>query len=350
MKNILYIIPKNNYFSAHDNVGGHVSHAIAVIEYIKKKYNLVLCIGLESKETLLEKKGINHDVFDFNFINLFNIFLYIKLYIYINSNNIDTIYVRYSTKALFLLFFLSLLNLNLILEINSIPKVFGLKNLQYYIISKFNKIICISKTLKYKLVQSIKIKKDKIIVIENGVDKKRFLCKKLNKYNQPNTINIGYAGILKENYGLEYLIDVFNDLTNNKIQLNIAGIGPIKNQLIEQANKNNIKFYGKLDYTEIPFFLKDQDLLIYINKKSNRFQSPIKLFEYIAANKKIITVQSEQINKYFTNESCLFFDINSKETLKKVLINCCQKKYNLNVNYNLAIDWSDRMSKLERIL
>ena len=115
--NVLYIIPKNNYYSQFNNVGGHVSHANATIKYLSENWKTYVITGIEKNKTEIPCKPI---IYNFNKLNLLTNWAVSKVRDIILKKSIDIIYIRFSLSAILFLYYLSKSNKKIILEINSI--------------------------------------------------------------------------------------------------------------------------------------------------------------------------------------------------------------------------------------
>ena len=137
---------------------------------------------------------------------------------------------------------------------------------KYRFITKFNAtkadvVISNSIATKTMLVKRFSIPTDKIYVIYNGIG----ISKKNNKYKQNkkkySIFRVGFIGRLDSPKGLHVLIDAIGKLKEHKIELYIAGSGPLSKELKEQSNGcENITFIGRV---KEPFhFFKSIDLLV----------------------------------------------------------------------------------------
>lgn len=77
-------------------------------------------------------------------------------------------------------------------------------------------------------------------------------------------------------------------------------------------------------YTEIPLYLKAADVLVLPNtakeKISNRYTSPMKLFEYMASGRPIIASDLPSIREVLDESAAYFFEPDRPESLKEVIM------------------------------
>jgi glycosyltransferase involved in cell wall biosynthesis len=137
----------------------------------------------------------------------------------------------------------------------------------YKFYNNYNKIICQSDDMQNDLVDNFKIKKEKLVKINNPVDFD-FINEKLAISEKPETFkgdfkNIVSIGNLSSRKGFDNLLKVFSHLKNEKIKLHILGDGRDKELLHQMKNDlglENVIFHGQ---QKNPYqFLKFADLFI----------------------------------------------------------------------------------------
>jgi len=140
---------------------------------------------------------------------------------------------------------------------------------KHYLRYNFNGYISVSNFTKEKLIEQIRIPKEKIMVIYNGIDLNLFKKTHVNeKYKEPTVLTICRLVSYKR---VEDLIKAINILKADipDIRLKIIGDGPQKEYLINLAKNlqviDRVEFLGKIKET--------QDM-IKIMKKSHVFALP----------------------------------------------------------------------------
>lgn len=137
----------------------------------------------------------------------------------------------------------------------------------YKFYNNYHKIICQSDDMQNDLVENFKIRKEKLIKINNPVDFD-FIDEKLTISEKPESFkdnfkNVVAIGNLSSRKGFDNLLKVFNHLKSKKIKLHILGDGRDKEVLYQMKSDlklENVIFQGQ---QKNPYqFLKFADLFI----------------------------------------------------------------------------------------
>jgi teichuronic acid biosynthesis glycosyltransferase TuaC len=133
-----------------------------------------------------------------------------------------------------------------------------------------------SQALKDKIT-SLGVDSNKTIVIHNGVDQNKFIRKtsKVARNEIESTFKSVsfrdgtkyclFIGNFQVEKGLNYLLDAFFKIKNNKVHLIIIGGGPLKNEIVAQINELGLDKYvtllGRIEHQHIPLYMAACDLL-----------------------------------------------------------------------------------------
>ena len=133
-----------------------------------------------------------------------------------------------------------------------------------------------SQALKDKIT-SLGVNSDKTHVIHNGVDQDKFkrtdvsiARKSVQSYSNKVKFDddIKYClfiGNFQIEKGLNYLLDAFDKIKNEKIHLIIIGAGPLQQSVEEQINQLNLNAHvtlvGRVEHQQIPNYMSASDLL-----------------------------------------------------------------------------------------
>lgn len=137
----------------------------------------------------------------------------------------------------------------------------------YKFYNNYHKIICQSDDMMNDLVENFKIKKEKLIKINNPVDFS-FIEEKLENSVKPESYNSDFKNVvaignLSSRKGFDNLLKVFGNLKSKKIRLHILGNGKdreLLHQLKQDLGLENVIFHG-VQKNPYPF-LKFADLFI----------------------------------------------------------------------------------------
>jgi glycosyltransferase involved in cell wall biosynthesis len=138
-----------------------------------------------------------------------------------------------------------------------------------------------------------------------------------------NSIIVSYHGTLSQNRGIHNLIKAINLLIEegfDNIKLLLAGSGKDETFFKEEVIKLNINshviFTGVIPYNDIPKVISNADLAVIPFPKSDwwEYQSPLKIFEYLAMGVPIIATDLQAHRQI--SDSILLMPNNFPETIR----------------------------------
>lgn len=179
----------------------------------------------------------------------------------------------------------------------------------------FKGFVTISDILKENFLRA-GVPEDKIIVLQDGVDIENFQnlpgkeeIREMLRLPKDKK-NVVYCGSLFPEKGIEHILLVAKNLPNVIFLL----VGGRKQQIrtwrkYSRSHKiRNVQFTGFVENSKIPFYLKAADALITPYKTDQEIKlldinttSPLKLFEYMAAKKPIISSDIPAISRTITH-------------------------------------------------
>lgn len=230
---------------------------------------------------------------------------------------------------------LSIFRINHYLEIHNELRGFSklvMINLGFINSKYIKKRIFISK----KLESLFKTNKSNNLILHDGVEKKNFSLNKNKKKSKKK--NVVYIGSFYKGRGLE----VIKKLSKIYPKINFSVYGH-RNEKISRDFLNNFNIYKYVNYNQVPKILSKADILLMpyennvsINAKdlnTAQYCSPLKMFEYLASGKIIISNSLPGISEILKDNtnSILLNKINFYE-LKKG-IDLALKKDALYFNY-----------------
>lgn len=189
------------------------------------------------------------------------------------------------------------------IEVNENLKLF-LKIFERIIIHHADLLTLHSENLK-RLAILFGVNKNKIHKINQGVDIKLFNPRrKPKKLGFGNKKILGYVATLSPTSDLDKILDIFAEVQkeNKEVILLVVGGGPKEKFFKDYAKQKGVRektiFIGKVDYESVPEYIKAADIcLMYLRDNiSNKTRSPLKLLEYWAMEKIVISTKVGEVN------------------------------------------------------
>ncbi len=322
-------------------------HVMSMADGLSKNGDIVTLIAPDynkSKNTIKEIK--NYYGTDGNFkIKFFSINKYLrglfftfKTIKYLSKHNVDLIISRSLIPSTIL----SLIKYSVILEIHSPPKSLKHK-LSLFIISKLNNLISlvvITNNLKRNLCEKkyLRLIENKIKVFPDAVDIEKF-SEYHNKYStirkkfnlKDDDFCVGYVGQLYDGRGIQLIISLAKTIPSIKFVI-VGGENDKVKELRDKCKKNNInniKLLGFQDHSILPeiYSIFNVILMPYQNDTTDLggnittlWMSPMKMFEYMASKKPIISSDLHAIREILSDEECLFCNSNKPEDWERKII------------------------------
>jgi glycosyltransferase involved in cell wall biosynthesis len=242
-----------------------------------------------------------------------------------------------------------------------------------YMFKSAGHVVPVSQTLKEKIISRYRLHSNNISVIENGARVDLFtnpnqeeIAAARSLYELGDDLTIIFVGTFKPWHGIDLLVDAYNEVARSykNVKLILVGDGPLMPEIQEQVATLNlgkrVVFTGLLQHHEVPTILNLADIAV-LNPKvtgASSVQSPLKLFEYMAAGKAIVAPKISNVERIIKDrESGLLVDPDNLESLKTALIellNDKQMRKRLGrAAREQAIEhhsWGQTVSKIEAIM
>ncbi|MFS0821480.1 glycosyltransferase family 4 protein [Bacillus sp. 1P02SD] len=224
-----------------------------------------------------------------------------------------------------------------IYEAHSIPSTFFHKRMEKRLFKNrnFARLVVISEALKSEyLKQFDTLKQEDIIVAPDGADlpQKSVAIDEVEiSSEKDNNLNVGYVGHLYSGRGIELIIELASRIKN----LNFHIIGGMDKDIIYWKNKckhlRNIKFYGFIPNGKLNEYYSKFDIMLapYQDKvrvagdkgDTSRWMSPMKIFEYMAYSKAIISSDLPVLREVLKSEyNCILCSHTDVESWEKALL------------------------------
>jgi glycosyltransferase involved in cell wall biosynthesis len=256
---------------------------------------------------------------------------------FIRKNNIDFVYCREARLLFFLLFFNKLIfrqKLKFSYEVHAIDKNFINGIIEKILTLWINKIILISGNLREIYVKKYKVKKEKTMVAPDGVDLKIFNIN-LNKEEARREKNLPldkkilvYTGKFKTmgmDKGLSDImkaVKILND--DNILFVAVGGYGEEVNYYDDLARKlfvsERVRLVSLSPQADLAIYQKAADVLLMpfpFNTHYAYYMSPLKMFEYMAADRPIITTDLPSIKEVLNNNNAIIVKPDNPEDLAR---------------------------------
>ena len=216
----------------------------------------------------------------------------------------------YSRTLLTSLFFKKI-----ILEIHSLPK--KIKPVHRYLWKRAYRLVVLTNIMRKELVAA-GIPEDKILVAADGVNLEKFVIdvsqkEAREKLNLPANKKIAmYTGsfFLHSWKGVDNILQATSKLPNHLFVL----VGGTKKEIDKLSKEvvDNVLLIKKQQHSQIPLYLKAADILLLPNTKekaiSEKYTSPLKLFEYMASKRSIIASNLPSIKEVLNEKNSLLVE------------------------------------------
>ena len=224
----------------------------------------------------------------------------------------------YITRNLFTLFILILLRKKTIIEIHHDLSNEGrlvkflYNNLRLFNSKNIIKIIAITNSVKKYLIKKHKVDKKKIVIITSASDLKL----RFKKLNLKKNYKIGYFGSLEKSKGSEFIIRLSK--LDKKNQYYIYG-GDSKTvlNLKKKLFFKNLNIFEYVPYNRLSYFIGKMDIVLMPSSRNklksiggvgniSKYTSPVKLFDYLASGKLIISSRLKVFEEVIKDkENCI---------------------------------------------
>jgi len=298
--------------------------------------------------------GTDHNL-PFGKFNFFNkLFFLISHYLWskrtVNNllkNNKDPDF--FITRSDWIFYFLSKNKKNVVFECHQYSKL-RKRLLAKSLKEEGSKIIFLNDNLKSDY-ENQEIIKDKSIVLHNGVDFDLF-SKKLKK-NKNEIVFIGQLTRFNESRNIDFIIESIIKYSSN-FKFKIIGasneeIVKIKKSLSSLKNTQNIEVLGRLEREATIEEIKKAEIGLLINSDGNdhstKYTSPLKYFEYLAADLKVLAVDFDSHRKLPFSEDIVFFKDKDYKSFKLALDKISNYEHK-NISSHEEISLDSRVKKI----
>lgn len=200
----------------------------------------------------------------------------------------------------------------------------------------FKKLVVITKYIALDFAPQSEYK-----VVEGGV----FQPIVQARMSQPRQNIILYTGALDENSDIELLLEAFYQIDEHSWQLQIAGNGYKKNQVLEYTQKDaRIRYLGFMDNDKILVLQRQAKILVCPRKPNSdvtRYTFPSKIMEYMSSGNAVVCFELEGIPAAYTSYLHVVSPCSSRalqETLTSLMRNPAERNER-QIDFISTKDW-----------
>ena len=261
------------------------------------------------------------------------------------------------------------------LSANSLLRIMLSKTIKKieHLASRFSdKVIAVTPQIASYLIHDFKCPSNKILVIGNGVNIKRFYpihdhgvlttARKNLGIKEKDTVII-FVGNLAPWQGVEYLIQAAPELVEEVKDLKflIVGDGVLRNKIEAEVNQRRMSGHflitGMVEYSKIPLYMNLADICVLLKRKLSSGFSPLKLYEYMACGKPILASRVEGLEFIEKEGIGRLIEPDNPGEVKKTLYEMVknqEERINMGLRgLRLALEkfsWKSKVIEIEKIL
>ena len=247
-------------------------------------------------------------------ISTLNFLIFSRLYLFFKTY--DILYTREQLTGLFFR--------NFILELHVLPK--KLSGIYRYLIYRADRWVVLTNLTKVKLLE-VGFSSDKILALPDAVDMKEFdidisrdeARKKLGFPIDKKIILYTGSFFLYNWKGGDLLLEAADFLNDDYLFVLVGGHPWELDKIRKSGLTKNCALIPYVGHNLIPYYLKVADILVLPNrsgdKASELYTSPLKLFEYMASQRPIISSNLPSLREIVGENEVLFFKPNDPHDL-----------------------------------
>ncbi len=282
---------------------------------------------------------------------------------YLLFNKTDLTFGRFVIGS----YFSSLLGIKTIFE--SHDKIYNASKLSKFFFfsmikrQSFKKLIVISQVLKDLYLKNTDINKNLIDVFHDGADEINDFDSKITLRGN-NKLNVSYVGHLYKGKGvevIEFLAPLLKDVGFHIVGGTIEDIEYWKNKI----KNDNVYFYGFVNQNIVKKYINTSDICILPNQKVvlthgstslnnniSDFTSPLKMFEYMANKKAIVSSDLPVLREVLNENNSILVSCDNKEEWKEAINRLKDKDIRNKISkqayedFKLKYTWKIRAKKI----
>lgn len=240
-----------------------------------------------------------------------------------------------------------------------------LTRLQWFVINVVTKrmfeqadqVIAVSETLRERIIKRWRIDPSKVTVVANGAHVDKFLdSHKAEEARERCPLQeapvVMFVGGFQPWHGIDLLVEAFGRIAAAvpRAKLILVGDGPVRNEIRRFADRlqlgERVVMPGTVAHEDLPALLNTAHVVV-VNPRVSRVsiaQSPLKLFEYMAAGKAIVAPVTSEAERFLTHGvNALLVPPNDPDALANALLELLERD-----QMRLALGQAARRQAIEK--
>ncbi len=174
--------------------------------------------------------------------------------------------------------------------------------------ARASKVVTVSNGIRKSVLSTYKIPPDRVEVVPNGANTSQFYPRNRAETRRdlnlpPEDFIVCFVGYMIQWQGIETLLDAAKSLDGRipRLKVLLIGDGPdlakFKAQATHPATQGLFQFMGEMPYEDVPKMVSASDVCV-APFDGTRKASPIKVFEYLACAKPVISSDVDEIGRF----------------------------------------------------
>lgn len=226
-------------------------------------------------------------------------------------------------------------------------KIIKLEKQEKELCKNVHQIITSSDYLKNKIKNKYDIEDKKIEIVKNALEESfKNECEEVISLKSPNLIYIGTIGDWLE-------INMLNQYAQNNPHYTIYLIGPMDSKIRSKIVEKNIVIVGTIKHEDVKKYIKSGEIMLIPFKVNELIKGvdPVKIYEYLALNKPVVTSYWAELEQYKNNRLVYFYKNYEEFSL---LIDTIRTEdtpiYKANINFINENNWRKRVENYIEII
>jgi glycosyltransferase involved in cell wall biosynthesis len=204
------------------------------------------------------------------------------------------------------------------------------------------RIICVTDGIRRELSKEYGVGRERCRVVPNGVNTRLFkpsdkmACRKELGFEE-DSFCLGFVGTFQPWQGLDTLVEalrIVKERNNENMKCVLIGDGDEMEFLQKMVNQyglhKEIIFKGRIRYKEVPKFINSFDVCVAPFKSQRNAKiglSPLKIYEYMACAKPVITTRIEGVTEVIEKSNCGYlFEADDVNTFALRIVQCYNER------------------------